>query len=85
METILLLLVAGGINILCFLIGAKTGQKVSKGEPVELPTLNPIEAIREHNSRREAEKQQDRNEIIMQNIEKYDGTGWGQKEVPRGE
>lgn len=82
---ILLLLVAGAINVLCFLIGAKTGQKVSKGEPVEIPTLNPIEAVREHNSRREAEKQQDRNEIIIQNIDTYDGSSWGQKEVPRGE
>ena len=82
---ILLLLVAGAINVLCFLIGAKTGQKASKGEPVEIPTLNPIEAIREHNSRREAEKQQDRNEIIIQNIDTYDGSSWGQKEVPRVE
>jgi hypothetical protein len=81
---ILLLLVAGGMNILCFFIGAKIGQKVSKGEPIEVPSLNPLEAIREHNSRKEAERIQDRNAIIMENIEKYDGTPRGQKDVPRG-
>ena len=84
MEETLLLLVAGGINILCFFIGARIGQKVAKGETIETPRLNPIEAIKEHNSRREAERKQDRNEIILQNIEKYDGTGFGQKDVPRG-
>lgn len=81
---ILLLLVAGGINAICFFIGAKIGQKVSKGEPIEMPAFNPLEAIREHNSRKEAERRQSRDDIILQNIAIYDGTGFGQKDVPRG-
>ena len=81
---ILLLLVAGGINALCFFIGAKIGQKVSNGEPIEMPAFNPLEAIREHNSRKEAERRQSRDDIILWNIENYDGTGFGQKDVPRG-
>ena len=81
---VLLLAVMGVTNILCFVIGAKVGQKVTKGEPVELPNLNPIEAYREHEARKEAEREQDRINTILRNIEGYDGTSTGQVDVPRG-
>ena len=71
-------------NIFCFLIGARVGQSVTKGEKVEMPNINPMKAIREHRNKREAEKEQDRIDIIMSNIESYDGTGNGQRDVPRG-
>ena len=44
---ILLVAVAGLFNILCFIVGAKVGQAVSKGEKVEMPKVNPIQEIRE--------------------------------------
>ena len=47
-EIIILIVSIGAINILCFLIGAKTGQKVIKGETVELPNVNPVKAINEY-------------------------------------
>lgn len=81
---VLLMAVMGLTNILCFVIGAKVGQKVSKGEPVELPSVNPMKAYREHEARKEADRQQNRLNTILQNIEGYDGTSIGQKEVPRG-
>lgn len=71
-------------NIFCFVIGAKVGQAVSKGETVEMPTVNPMEVIREHQNKREAEREQDRIDVIMSNIESYDGTGNGQRDVPKG-
>ena len=71
-------------NILCFFIGAKVGQKVAKGEPVEMPSLDPMKAIREHQSQKEAERKQEREEVIWRNIERYDGTPFGQEDVPRG-
>ena len=40
---ILLILVVGAVNILCFMVGAKVGQTVTKGEEVKLPKLNPDE------------------------------------------
>ena len=43
---VLLLAVMGITNILCFVIGARVGQKVTKGEPVELPTVNPMKAVK---------------------------------------
>lgn len=81
---VLLMAVMGLTNILCFMIGAKVGQKVSKGEAVELPSVNPLEAYRKHEARKEADRTQDRYNTILQNIEGYDGTSTGQREVPRG-
>ena len=81
---VLLMAVMGLTNILCFVIGAKVGQKVSKNEPVELPSVNPLKAYREHEARKEADRQQDRASMILHNVEVYDGTSTGQMEVPRG-
>lgn len=78
------MIVCGGMNLACFLSGAKIGQKVSKGEPIETPNLDPFKAYREHQERKETEREQNRIDTIMENIEKYDGTSYGQKEVPRG-
>jgi hypothetical protein len=69
-------------NIACFIVGAKVGQTVSRGEVIETPTIDPFKAYREHEAKREAEREQDRIDTIMQNIENYDGTSNGQKDVP---
>ena len=78
---ILIILTVGILNIGCFFIGAKVGQKVVKGEEIELPSLNPMKAYREAQDRKQAEKEADRLDTIMQNIEAYDGTSAGQKDV----
>lgn len=80
---VLLLAVLAASNILCFTVGARVGQTVAKGERVELPTVNPMKAFREHQNRTEAEREQDRIDTILRNIETYDGTSNGQKDVPR--
>lgn len=79
---VLLLLVMGIANIVCFVIGAKVGQAVSKGEDIKTPTVNPLKAYREHESKKEAQMEQHRIDTIMRNIEGYDGTGRGQEDVP---
>ena len=81
---IILVLTVGAMCIACFLVGAKVGQTVSKGEEIKLPTVNPIEAYREREAKREAQKEQDRLDVIMRNIESYNGTADGQDDVPRG-
>ena len=83
METIILIAIVGTLNVVCFFIGAKIGQKVSKGETIEAPTLNPMKAIREREERKEADKEAERLEIVLQNIENYDGSPNGQRDVPR--
>ena len=77
------LLIFGIVNILCFFIGAKVGQTVSKGEKIEVPNLNPVEAVRAIKEKYEARQEEDRIATIMGNLEAYDGTSVGQKEVPR--
>lgn len=81
---ILLILVVGALNVACFFIGARVGQKVVKGEAVELPKVDLMAAARERQAKREAEREQSKIDTIMQNIENYDGTSRGQKEIPRG-
>lgn len=85
---VLQMAIMGAVNILCFVYGAKVGQSVAKGETVKLPDMNPVNAIREHSAKTQAEKEQkqerDRVDTIMHNIDVYDGTSVGQREVPRG-
>lgn len=79
---VLLLLVMGAVNIACFVIGARVGQKVTKGEAIELPKVNPLELAREHQEKRAAQEERSKVETILRNIENYDGTGYGQEDVP---
>lgn len=72
----------GAVNILCFMVGAKVGQAVSKGEEVKLPNMNPVEAVRDFKEKRRADREMDRANTILDNIENYDGTSIGQREVP---
>ena len=85
MEVLLIIAVTAIVaasNIVCFMIGAKVGQKVSKGEEVKLPNVNPLEAYRAHKEKAEAQHQQSKIETILGNIDSYDGTGNGQKDIP---
>lgn len=81
METLVLIAVIGAMNILCFMVGAKVGQTVSRGERVEIPTVNPVQAIREHREDKRAEIERSKIETILSNIDAYDGTSYGQKDV----
>lgn len=84
METILIILTVGALNVACFFIGAKVGQKVVKGEEIEPPKFDPMKAYRDAQERKEADRERERYDTIMRNIENYDGTGNGQEDVPRG-
>lgn len=77
----LTLAVFGAVNLLCFVIGAKVGQTVAKDKEIKLPSLNPVEVVRGHREKSKAQAEQERIETIMQNIENYNGTSAGQREV----
>ena len=79
----LTIIAVGVMNIFCFMIGAKVGQSVSKGEAVELPSLDPLKAAREHREQRAAQREQSKYDTILENIENYDGTERGQKDIPQ--
>lgn len=69
-------------NVLSFFIGAKVGQKVVKGETLETPLKSPVKAYEEHKEQVEQKREQERLQIISENIDNYDGTGLGQKDIP---
>ena len=83
MEVVMILSV-GFVCMAFFLMGAKLGQTVAKGETIVTPTIDPIKAVKEHNAKKEAEMAQHRMNIILSNIENYDGTARGQEDVPWG-
>lgn len=81
MEILILAMVSLS-NIVCFLIGAKVGQTVIRGEEIKTPVVSPMEAARNHKAKKEAQYEQDRMDTILRNIESYDGTERGQEDVP---
>lgn len=84
MKIALSLFVAGAFNVACFFIGARVGQASSMGETIVTPTLNPIKMIEERENRKHAQKQQERIDAILHNIEAYDGTSANQMDIPEG-
>lgn len=82
---ILLVAVVGTLNVVCFFVGAKVGQTVANGKDIEVPKINgPVAAYKAHIDRKEAEAEKNKLDVILRNIEQYDGTGKGQEDVPRG-
>ena len=79
---ILMIAIVGALNIVCFFIGAKVGQKVVRNEALETPNLNPMKAYREKQSKNAAQEEQDKIDAIMRNIERYDGSSKGQEDIP---
>ena len=85
METILIIVAVGTLNVVCFFIGAKVGQTVAQGKEIEAPKISsPVTLYKAHREAKEAEAEKNRLDVILSNIEKYDGTGAGQEDVPRG-
>lgn len=83
METILLILVIGLISALNFYLGAKVGQKVVRGETLETPLKSPLQVVSDAKEQFEYRKEQERLQTISDNIDNYDGTGVGQKDIPQ--
>lgn len=86
MVTILLVITVALMCILSFITGAKIGQKTVKGEPIELPNLNPVKAVNkaitEHKEAKANQLEEEYNKTLLHNIEVYDGTSAGQKKLP---
>ena len=82
---IITIIFISGLNIVCFFVGAKVGQKVINKEEIKIS--NPIKTIKEDIKQREEEKEaykeQEKLDTIAYNIDTYDGTPIGQKDIPR--
>lgn len=82
METILLLFLFGIFIIVSYTLGLKNGQKLKNNEEIKMPEVNPIKLVRNEIDSFEERKKQAAFETMMTNIDNYDGTGLGQKDMP---
>ena len=69
-------------NIACLIVGVKVGQKAHRGEDIRMVNLpNPIEKVQSFKVSQEKKKEQEAVETMLYNIDVYDGTGMGQKDI----
>lgn len=78
-------LIVFGIFIMSsFVIGVILGQKLNRNEKIE---VNPVKAIEDYKEereyKREIQQEQTKLDIMLENIDNYDGTGIGQKNIPK--
>ncbi len=66
-------------NVVCLIVGVRIGQKASMGEEVRLPNL--IEKVREIRDTNDRTKEQEAIKTMLYNIDVYDGTGMGQRDI----
>lgn len=76
---VLTILAVGFVCLACFLYGVNVGQKTAKGEEVKLPVMKPTKEVPVQPQQNEKKS---KDEIILQNIDNYDGTEQGQVDVP---
>lgn len=81
-DTILLLFLFGIFIILSYTLGLKNGQKLKNNEEIKIPEINPVKIVRNEIETSEQKKKQDAYDTMMANIDNYDGTGLGQKDIP---
>lgn len=82
-ETIILCAIFGAFIMYAFIKGIQIDQKISNNGTVEI--MNPIKIIKEHRTmskaNKDSEKEMKEIETMLENIDNYDGTGLGQKEI----
>lgn len=78
-ETFFMCALFGVFIMRSFTFGVKVGQSTARGEKVEIKT--PIQVIKEHNDNKKQEEKENINDVMLRNIDAYDGTGFGQEEI----
>ena len=82
LEVILFCCVFGLFILASYTLGLRNGQKLAKKEEITMPDMNPVTAISKQIETVEQKKKQKVLDIMMSNIDNYDGTGLGQKDIP---
>lgn len=77
---ILLLVVICLSNVFCLIVGVNVGQKASRGEEIKLP--DPVAKVQAAKDAQEYRKEQEALDTMLHNIDVYDGTSVGQKDIP---
>lgn len=81
MEVMLLALFVSLSNLICLIVGVKVGQKAYRGEDIKMKIPNPVEKIQSIKDTHEYKREQEAVDTMLYNIDVYDGTGLGQKEI----
>lgn len=76
-------LVVTVVDITCIIVGARMARKLDNDEEIKLPSINPMELVRENRDRREAETEQNKFNVMLENINNYKGDSSGQKDLPK--
>lgn len=83
LDIALAILIISIANILCFYFGAKIGQQSARGDEIKSPIPSPSKIFKNIEDTKEQKRLQKINEVVLHNIDVYDGTGVGQREIPK--
>lgn len=76
MDVLLLVVFICLSNMACLIVGVNIGQKASRGEAIKLP--DPVAKVQSFKDSQEHKKEQEAIDIMLHNIDVYDGTSLGQ-------
>ena len=83
-ELIWIIAITSICNMTCFLIGAYV---TFDNKKVKTKTINPLKIYKEHKVNKqvqyEIDKETEKEKIINENIDNYNGTSLGQRDIPR--
>ncbi len=82
LELILFCSIFGLIIIAAYTLGLRNGQKLIKKEEITVPNINPIKVVEQIKETKENKKEQVAYDIMMSNIDNYDGSSLGQRDIP---
>jgi hypothetical protein len=81
MDVLLLVVFISLSNFICLVVGVKVGQKAYRGEDIKMKLPNPVEKVKTFRESQETKKEQEAVETMLYNIDVYDGTGLGQRDI----
>lgn len=81
MDVLLLVVFISLSNFICLVVGVKVGQKAYRGEDITMKLPNPVEKVKTFKESQESKKDQEAIATMLHNIEVYDGTGLGQRDI----
>ena len=81
MQTVLIIAAVTASNAICFLLGTRR-YSIPKGFSHQSPDGSLKKILRF--GRKKEPAGTDPMDVIIANMEKYDGTSFGQKEIPKG-
>lgn len=86
MKEIILVFIVGALNLLSFYLGSKTKNQNMNNKEIQINPMKVYKKYKEEKRQDEEKekfiKEQEQTKIMIENIENYDGTGMGQKDIP---